>query len=128
VISAWCVCCILFNKKVSTEKRSDIPSKWSLALNENQSGSNYFSQNAASYSCTTQGELEIPWPAELEWLDFLIATSTQPRNREGIDELTIQEIADHVPNREYLKPNISHGITTYQDNEILKALNSVKVK
>lgn len=81
-----------------------------------------------SYSCTSQGKLEIPWPAELKDFDFLIATSTQPRTRNGISELTIQEIADHVPNREYLKPNISHGITTYRDDEILRALNVVKVK
>jgi hypothetical protein len=122
---AWCICCIAFNKNVSKEKKNDVFDKWSQALSENQSGSKYFSQNPASYSCTSQGELEIPWPVELKGLDFLIATSTQSRNRNGISELTIQEIADHVPNREYLKPNISHGITTYQDDEILKALNSV---
>lgn len=121
---AWCVCCILFNEKVSQDVRADILSKWGLALNENKIGSSCFLQDAAAYSCTTQGELEIPWPVELKALDFLIATSTQPRNREGIKDLTITEITDHISNREYFIPNFLRGIGTNQDREILTAINS----
>lgn len=122
----WCVCCIVFNKGVLAEKRDDILDRWSQALNENKAGSNYFLQNTSSYSCTTQGELEIPWPPELEGLDFLIATATLPKNRESVVNLTPQEIANHITNREYFIPNFLSGIGTFQDREILSAINSNK--
>ncbi len=124
--SAWCICCIVFNKKVSLEKKNDILNKWSQVLNENQAGSNYFLQNSTSYGCTPQGELEIPWPIELKDLDFLIATSTQPSNRIGITDLTAQEITIHIGNRKYFIPNFLLGIGTYQDRDILNAINSDK--
>jgi hypothetical protein len=123
---AWCVCCIVFNKKVSPEKRNDILDQWSEAFKENKVGSDCFLQNGAFYSCTPQGELEIPWPVELKELDFLIATSTQPRNRAGVTDLTVQEITDHVINREYFIPNFLRGIGTCQDKEILARIGSNK--
>ena len=125
--NAWCVCCILFNKTTSPETREKILSNWSQALRQNARGFDHFAQHVVAYSCTLQGELEIPWPTEIEKFDFLLATSTQPRNRTDIVQLTIQEITSHIVNREYFIPNFLRNIGTYQDRDILRTINQDKV-
>ena len=71
----------------------------------------------------TKGYFTFPWPEELDNYDFLIAASTQPKLRKGVKVLTVEEIANHVKNREYFYPNRKHGITTHQDVKILKILD-----
>jgi hypothetical protein len=99
--------------------KSDILENWSKALKESIDGYRYFLKCFDRFSLNTFGELNIPWPSEANGFDYLIATSTQPRNREGIDVLTIDEIAEYAVNRDYIKPNIAHGIKTFQDEAIL---------
>lgn len=120
---AWCICSICFNPKVDSQLKSDILNNWGAALNESQAGYLYFAQRPEKYCLTLQGELLIPWPRESDAVDYLIATSTQPRNRGDVPLLTIQEIANHVSNRDYFRQNMRHGITTYQDESISKILS-----
>lgn len=116
---AWCVCGILFNPGiVNDELKSSILAGWSKELEKNETGYNTFIEDPSIYSMSVEGEFQIPWPKEITDLDFLVATSTRPKLREGVSSLTAEEIAKHVKNREYFYPNIEHGITTYQDDEI----------
>lgn len=119
---AWCICAICFNPKADEQTKTDILKKWEHTLKENKDGHLYFAKAPNKFNLNIRGELEISWPTEAEGLDYLIATSTQPRNRAGVSKLTIQEIADHVSNRDYFKHNLDNEISTYQDNDILTAL------
>lgn len=119
---AWCICCICFNPTLDKEIKSDILENWRKALKESANGYRYFSKFCCRFSLNKVGELDIPWPTEANQFDYLIATSTQPRNRKGIDVLTVDEIAEYAVNRGYLKPNIAHGIKTFQDAAILQKL------
>jgi hypothetical protein len=118
---AWCVCSILFNPKtISTEQKEHILNEWVAEFKKNEVGYNKFILSPELYSLKKTGELDIPWPKELGDLDFLIATSTMPLKRDGIEEITPLEIANYLTNRDYFYPNIENGIKTYQDDEILE--------
>lgn len=119
---AWCVCTILFNPRLDENIRTDILQKWKVELERNPRGYEYFINNTERYSVKISGELDVPWPSEAAGFDFLIATATKEKKREGAGLITPQEIAQHVKNRPYFYPNIEHGIVTFEDAEILRFL------
>ena len=118
---AWCVCTILFNPQtISPGQKTYMLKEWGNELKVNEVGYNKFILAPELYSLKKTGELDIPWPKGIEHIDFLIATSTMPLPREGVKEVTSEEIAHHLRNREYFYPNVRHGIKTFQDDEIIK--------
>lgn len=121
----WCLCAILFNPRVDQVSREEILFNWESALLENEDQYKQFVSDSAAYSVSRQGELEISWPTGLENFDYLIATSTKPKIREGTGT-SINEIATHIGNRNYFIPNFLSGIGTYQDRGILKWVHTDK--
>lgn len=121
---AWCVSTILFNPNtVSSEVKKYLLEHWQSELKNNEVGYREFISSPELYSLKETGELNIAWPKELKDIDFLIATSTKPLMRKSVKEVTAEELAIHVKNREYFYPNIKNGINTFQDDEIIKILN-----
>lgn len=117
--SAWCVCGILFNPELSDEVKNILKESWETELKKNKAGYEEFVKAPSVYSMTKFGELDIPWPENLGYIDFLLATSTKPRDEEGKNRIiTPKELAKYIPNREYVFPNIKNGIRTFQDLEI----------
>lgn len=119
---AWCVCTIIFNPHLEENVRTNILHKWKVELERNQRGYEYFINNTERYSVKISGELDVPWPSEAADFDFLVATATKEKKRDGAVVITPQEIAQHVKNRPYFYPNVEHGIATFEDEEILKFL------
>lgn len=123
--TAWCVCGVLFNPEtINDELKSSILNKWSLELRRNKVGYDTFLRDPSLYSMSKEGELQVPWPKELNDFDFLLATSTKPIKRPGAEALTAEEIANYVENRPYFYPNIENGISTFQDDQIISYLTS----
>lgn len=118
----WCVCTLWMNPSLGDSLRNDLTDYWHERLQENSVGYKSFAQQPYSFSCSKQGILDISWQEELNNLDFLIATSTLPKLRDGVKELTVPEIANHIDNRAYFHENRKVGITTFQDEEILEEL------
>ena len=114
----WCICSILFNPKIDQSQKEDILNKWEENLKDNTGRYRTFARQSSLYNVSLKGELLINWPSNAENIDFLIATYTKPKARNGIEKITAEEIASYVENRPYFWPNIKHGITTYQDDEI----------
>lgn len=119
---AWCVCTVLLNPSIDDYTRLHILEQWQNELQANEPGYRYFSNNTERYSVHSTGELDAPWPQEAVDFDFLIATATKEKKREGVSKVTAEEIARHVHNRPYFHPNLKHGISTYQDEEIKRFL------
>ena len=119
---AWSICGILFNEKTDEKIKVEVLTYWENQLKLNSKGATRFVYDPNMYSMDTTGHFTFNWPEELNDYDFLIATATRPKKRKEIAELTVGEIATHVPNRHYFLPNRKHGIVTYQDSEILKRL------
>ncbi|UII31244.1 hypothetical protein LVD17_23415 [Fulvivirga ulvae] len=119
---AWCVCTVLLNPAIDKSARTHILEQWQNELQMNEPGYRYFSNNTERYSVHSTGELDAPWPEEAAAFDFLIATATKEKKREGVSEVTAEEIARHVSNRPYFHPNLEHGISTYQDEGIKRFL------
>jgi hypothetical protein len=120
--SAWAVCSILFNPGIDQEVRDFLLTKWKLNLENNSTAFKNIVLHHSDFAISKSGEFSFPWPEGLNDYNFIIATATRPRLREGIAELTVDEISKHIPNRHYFLPNRKHGIITYQDEEILDLL------
>ena len=119
---AWSVCGILFNPKLEKKLKEEILEKWREQLSQHVRGYKKLDSAPSSYSMNNKGEFDFPWPDGLNDYDFLIGTASKPKFRQGVTELTVDEISNHVPNRHYFLPNRKHSITTYQDDEILEIL------
>lgn len=119
---AWCVCGISFNPKINANLKDTILEKWSLAMQENKPGYTEFVKSPNNYGLSHLGEFLFDYPKEATELDFLIATATRPKNRDGIMDLSIKEIANFVSNRNYFSKNIENGISTFQDKGIMDYL------
>jgi hypothetical protein len=76
---------------------------------------------------SANGEMEITWDPSLTEYDFIIATATIPE----VDEYPLEKnIADRMLVNgydEYFLKNMLHGITTFQDEKIIKLLKEGKV-
>ncbi|MCT4643624.1 MAG: hypothetical protein N4A74_01460 [Carboxylicivirga sp.] len=120
---AWGVCGICFNPNILSIVKKELLEVWTLALEENKVGYEAFIQKSNIYSLSPDGEFLFDFPMEAKGLDFLVAISTKPKLREGVLKLDAEEIAKYATNRDYVQPNINNGITTFQDETILNALN-----
>lgn len=122
---AWCVCTILFHPKHKGEEIAQLKKNWLEKVKSTEDKHDKIKgifEAPEAYMLTTKGELDIPWPEGLDDMDFLLATSTKPRDEKGKSRLiTPKEIAKYIPNREYVIPNIECGIRTFQDEEVLGA-------
>ncbi|WP_186758196.1 hypothetical protein [Echinicola salinicaeni] len=122
---AWCVCTILFHPKHKGEEIAQLKKKWLDKVKSTEDKHDKIKgifEAPEAYMLTATGELEIPWPEGLDDLDFLLATSTKSGDENGINRIiTPKKIAKYIPNRDYVIPNIKHGIRTFQDEEVLGA-------
>ncbi|MBL6448428.1 hypothetical protein JMN32_19095 [Fulvivirga sp. 29W222] len=119
---AWCVCTVLINPKIESSTKAYILSQWQNELMSNPAGYQYFKSNTQRYCVHPTGELDSPWPDEAVDFDFLIATATKEKKRDGVNEISPLEVAKYVQNRPYFYPNVENGISTFQDEEIKRHL------
>lgn len=113
----WGVCGFLINPKLAENKKKEVKEIWNKELKKNQVCYDRFIQNPETFSMDASGQLLIDWPEDLNHFDILIAASTKPESKEITP---VQKIIPLLNNRPYFHPNRSHGITTFQDNEILE--------
>ncbi len=126
---AWCVCAILINPNLDKNVAQSIRQIWQNELKQTPHTNNRVEQVFAEkkeYIITEFGELDIKWPENIPDLDFLLATTTKTRHRNGnLEWPTSEEIADWVDKeRKYFTPNHTNGITTFQDTEVLSIYNA----
>ncbi len=118
----WCICSLLLNPNMDPKKKTDILGRYQEELMSDPGVYEKFKDELSKFSSSEKGELEIPWPQNAGHFDVLIAASTKHKFRPGIDYIDAGEIANFVYNRPYFIPNVSNGIRTFQDQEILDTL------
>ena len=69
------------------------------------------------------GFLQIPWTEQMNDFDFLLATPTVPNPHKILSASEIAEKMNVTGYWSYFTKNASHGITTFQDEEILQLLS-----
>jgi hypothetical protein len=126
----WCVIGILFNPRFNLSQKELLLNKFQQKLEAENLNDVYtqFHLPCESSVLSPQGEMLIRWPqtsniAEqviLDELDFVIATCPKPNLPAYPDAVTIKKAAD-TDKRKYFYNNREHGITTYQDDEIMRA-------
>jgi hypothetical protein len=125
----WCAIGIIFNPKFDKQKKVELLNSYQLKLNEenfNTEYSKFCIPNEISI-LSNQGEININWPKavnlknekELNNFDFIIATCPQQNLKTYPDAKTVKDAALN-DGRNYFYHNILHGITTFQDREIMK--------
>lgn len=112
----WCICTILFRRKLDETIERKYFEKWLKALKESENGYVQFRKEFKSYSIRENGSLKISWPTNAAGYDFIIATSTMP---ELLSKLSVEEIASNVSQRNYFFENIGRGIRTFEDELII---------
>lgn len=123
----WCIVLAFLNPAMSDEKRISFTEFWTSKYDPiiNQAIIDNFKFDNAMTVFDSSGLLELDWPKELVDIDVLFATQTQPKIETG-GKLFPQSI-DATSNQIFLRPeyfikNRLHGITTYEDNEIINLL------
>jgi hypothetical protein len=120
---------ILFNPHFDAEQKQAILDKYQQQLNAENLGNEFTRFCIASESSilSKQGEILIQWPATtnperqkaLDKLDFIIATCPKQNldvypDAEAIKALVLKD------DRNYFYNNVAHGISTYQDRQIVE--------
>lgn len=76
----------------------------------------------------SNGKLNIDWPDIIPNVDYLLCTLTKP----NVDSwptpklIALKMIVNNYD--EYFKENLKNDLNTYQDNEIMEFLNSIKIE
>ena len=124
----WCVIGILFNSNFDKERKIALLKSYQQKLDAENLNNEYskFCIPPEASILSPQGEIKIKWPKttnqkdqeELNTFDFMIATCPQQNIAAYPDAATIRAA---IPNdiRNYFYNNISNGITTFQDREIM---------
>ena len=124
----WCVIGILFNPNFDNERKTALLNSFQQKLEEENLNDEYtkFCISPEVSILSAQGEINIKWPKttnpkiqeELNSFDFMIATCPLQNIESYPDAATIKAA---IPNdvRDYFYRNISNGITTFQDREIM---------
>jgi len=125
----WCIIGILFNPKFNQPQKEEILLKFRQKLEEDGIGDNYQNLKAGKESSilSETGEIDIEWSKavnpkyqkELDKLDFVLATCTQPKPNESYPSDEIIKKALGNDDRNYFYNNIQHGITTFQDRKLI---------
>ena len=124
----WCTIGLLFNPNIDKKIKSDVLNKWKEILVKD-GGLNDFKDYKISKEksvLSSNGEILINWPRAvdnkeqqyIDKLDIIIATCTKPNllsypNVHGLKESLNRD------KRKYFYQNLKHGITTFQDRDIL---------
>lgn len=66
------------------------------------------------------GLLQLPWTDQMNDFDFLLATPTVPYPHRILSASEIAEKMNETDYWSYFTNNVDHGITTFQDEEILE--------
>lgn len=122
---AWCICAMLINPVLEPKEAQLLREMWLAEIKLTPDPHNLLEEiltQLKEYTLTEYCELDIDWPAGCDEFDFLLATSTRPKLRDGVERLTPKEIAAFVGNRPYFHENGANGIMTYQDENILANL------
>jgi len=129
---------IIFNDElIEKKKQNEVLQNWKKNFVKDGGGKdlNDYRVGKERRSIDNYGRISIEWPtpldprekSKLDTLEFLIGASNKPKYSDGvycypkIEEL-IQSIKKDRT-RYYFYNNLRNGITTYQDNRILKGLN-----
>lgn len=126
----WCILLFQLNPKLNQEKKLYFMQHWVKNYNYAITGKiqDYFRMESEVKAVfDINGELQIEWPIEINHLDFILATQTQPRKTKGdrSDFLNPAEIASQFHARpEYFFKNRLNGIQTSQDDQIISFLRA----
>ncbi|HRO45987.1 hypothetical protein [Agriterribacter sp.] len=125
----WCIIGILFNPKFGQAQKDDILRKFRKELEKDEMGENHQNLKAGGESSILKetGEIDIEWikavnpilQKELDQLDFILATCTQPKPLASYPNSSTIKNALNNDTRNYFYNNIQFGITTFQDREII---------
>jgi len=127
--AVWCIIGILFNPKFNQKQKEAILVKFRKELEKDRIGDNYQNLKAGKESSILRetGEIDIQWAKavnpknqkELDQLDFVLATCTQPKPNENYPSEDVIKGALKNDARNYFYNNIQCGITTFQDRKII---------
>ena len=135
----WCTMGILFNPKISNEKKDYISEKWIDRIIADGGGTDlkeYKLGGLEHSALTDKGILNLDWfdvvreedQERLDKIDFIICAVTKPQHENLDDDYpSVEEIATSVKqdkNRKYFKNNVLKGITTFQDNRIIELITN----
>lgn len=128
--SKWCTIGLLLNPKIEKEEKDSLLKKWQQKLivdNGLKDYKEYCINNEEESILSEKGEILINWltsvnpnnKTKLNEFDFILATCTKQNIKDypKITELKDSALRDV---REYFFNNVTNGITTFQDREIIK--------
>ena len=126
----WRIIGILFNPEFDQERKTALLNLFEQKLNKENLSDEYskFCIAPEASILSAQGEININWPTatnqkkqdELHSFDFMIATCPKQNIDKYLDASAIK-VAIANDNRNYFYNNISNGITTFQDREIMNS-------
>ncbi|HVM86696.1 MAG TPA: hypothetical protein VMT76_00815 [Puia sp.] len=132
----WSVLGLLFNNgKIALDNKKQMSDWWQQQIQHDQDYGLFnhktFKLGSERPSILQNGQLNFPWinpvdpnaKTELNNYDFLIATTTLPNEKKypTVNKLVTNIHKDQV--RKYFIDNHAHGITTFQDQRIIKKLS-----
>lgn len=128
IISDWGIVALLINPKIKKENYqlyTEVIEAWKDEL-----GKKHIKIIPEQYKLiddkdpivTDDGLLNIKWREEMDDFDILIATLNKPVSNRKLDILEVAE--KFRKNKEYIDKNISIGISTFQDNDIINNINA----
>jgi hypothetical protein len=126
----WCAIGLLFNPRISSVIKENMLSQWQRLLEASGLGDWYSSFKIGNEESiiSASGEILINWlqtvdardQSKLDHCDIVIAVCTRANLEAYPTSKTVAENA-RQDLRHYFYNNIKHGISTFQDNEILNA-------
>jgi hypothetical protein len=133
IVADWASVAILINPK--SPFHDELAKSWRLGMGNKLSSHKLLKpiHNDPYSLLNKDGMLNIAWPrtcnnnAPLDGYDYLLATQTLPRHKDGENKYpSAEEIAEYInfeSNEDYFTQNRNAGITTFQDKEILNNRN-----
>lgn len=128
--SHWCIVLFLLNPNLGQQERDYFIENWRKNYDPeitNEIQANFKMESETSAVFDANGQLRMAWPSELNDLDFVLATQTQPRKTTD-DHSTYLEpasiAAQFHAKPEYFIKNRMNGINTVEDDEIISFLRA----
>lgn len=121
---SWGTVGLLINPKLEESRNLEIiKERWTKIYTEYEFSPSDYTIEKEPEIIDKNGFLKIEWTDEMNKFDFLVATLTVPNPKSFINAEIIAKKINETGYDEYFLNNHKHGITTYQDNDIMNLLN-----
>ncbi|OJX49783.1 MAG: hypothetical protein BGO88_08485 [Flavobacterium sp. 38-13] len=131
----WCVIGLLFNPSIDLEKKKGLLDKFTLQLQSDGLAENHrlFKIGNEPSILNENGEIKISWlepvdtknKEDIDSFDFIMATCTRQNLKNYPDADEILRLVKIDNKQKYFLNNNKHGISTFQDQEIIDKLNEL---